>query len=422
MPSPDLVSSLTDEHVLRALMTHRRLTRAELATEVGISKPTAGESVRRLTARGLVADTGERTPGGRGRGRVGSYYALAPTLGPALAVAIAPEGVVAETVDVYGDTVARAERPVDRPTRPAQVAAALVAAATEVVRGRGVAGGGAAGGGGAGAVSGAGPAGGAGAVSGAGRAGAMAAARAAGGAGGAARVAVVSAADPVDRASGRLVHLPDSPFLVGELDPVALLAPLVSGPVVVDNDVNWAARSEHDRAPALRDFAYLYLGEGLGCAIVEDGAVRRGGSGLVGEIAHLLTVGPGGRALPFIAVFDELGLRRPGSTAIDVDRLLAGLDTTAPTLGAAIGGVIGAIVALADPERVLLGGPWGPAVLTGVRAATDRSPRTVPVHPARVDREPALTGVRADALARLRADVSAPDVTAPGDRPGPPPR
>ena len=80
-PSVDLVRSLTDEHVLRALMEHRRLTRAELAVEIGISKPTAGESVRRLTELGLLADTGERTPGGRGRGRVGSYYALAPTVG-----------------------------------------------------------------------------------------------------------------------------------------------------------------------------------------------------------------------------------------------------------------------------------------------------------------------------------------------------
>ena len=41
-------------------MQHRRLTRAELAAETGISKPTVGESVRRLTEAGLVADTGER--------------------------------------------------------------------------------------------------------------------------------------------------------------------------------------------------------------------------------------------------------------------------------------------------------------------------------------------------------------------------
>src|SRR3954454_2769496 len=130
-PSQDLVRALTDEHVLRALIRHRRLTRAELAVEIGISKPTAGESVRRLTERGLVADTGERTPGGRGRGRVGSYYAIAPTAGVALAVTITPAGVVAECIDVYGDTVAGAVRQVDRTTRPRQVAAALRKAVAE---------------------------------------------------------------------------------------------------------------------------------------------------------------------------------------------------------------------------------------------------------------------------------------------------
>ena len=66
--------------------------------------------------------------------------------------------------------------------------------------------------------------------------------------GAASALAVVSAADPVDRATGRLVHLPDAPFLLGELDPPAVLAELVDGPVIVDNDVNWAARAERDAA------------------------------------------------------------------------------------------------------------------------------------------------------------------------------
>jgi hypothetical protein len=44
--------------------------------------------VRRLTERGLVVDTGERTSGGRGR--VGSYFALALDVGTALAISVAP--------------------------------------------------------------------------------------------------------------------------------------------------------------------------------------------------------------------------------------------------------------------------------------------------------------------------------------------
>jgi DNA-binding Lrp family transcriptional regulator len=88
-PSLELLRGLSDEHVLRALMVHDRMTRAELAAYTGISKPTVGESVRRLVAAGVLVDTGERTTG---RGRIGSYYALAEDVGCALAVSVAPEG------------------------------------------------------------------------------------------------------------------------------------------------------------------------------------------------------------------------------------------------------------------------------------------------------------------------------------------
>ena len=160
---------------------------------------------------------------------------------------IAPEGIVAEALDVYGDVVARSEVPVTRSPGAGHVARTLKRVAGEVADGP-------------------------------------------------FRLAVVSAADPVDRESGRLVELPDSPFLLGALDPPAVLAELVDGPVTVDNDVNWAARAEHSggRAAGVRDFVYVFLGEGLGCAVLTDGEVRRGHAGLAGEIAYVMTVGPGG--------------------------------------------------------------------------------------------------------------------------------
>jgi predicted NBD/HSP70 family sugar kinase len=325
-PSLDMLRSLTDEHVLRALMAHRRLTRAELATRTGISKPTISESVRRLAATGLVVDTGERTTG---RGRVGSYYGLATDLGCGLVVSVAPEGVVAETVDAHGDVVGRAAEQVERPARPAQVARAVHTAI-----------------------------------------------RAAGGDGTRrSRLAVVSAADPVDRVTGRLVHLPDAPFLLGELALVDVLADLVDGPVLVDNDVNWAARAERAAAadPPIDDFVYLYLGEGVGCAVVTDGEVRRGHFGLVGEIAHVITTGPDGAAVAFTEVFRALGLRRPGSTAIDVDAVRTQIGSgegsaVVKALSRAICGVLAAAVALADPDLVVVGGTWGsdPAVLDAI--------------------------------------------------------
>src|SRR3954452_18807880 len=128
-PSLELLRSLTDEHVLRALMTEPRLTRAGLAARTGISKPTVSESVRRLTDAGLVRDTGERTTG---RGRVGTYYGLAADLGCALVASIAPEGVVAETLDVHGAVLAREVVPVRRPARPVLCRAPLRPAAQGV--------------------------------------------------------------------------------------------------------------------------------------------------------------------------------------------------------------------------------------------------------------------------------------------------
>ena len=77
-PTLELLRSLSDEHVLRALMAQRQATRAEIAAATGLSKPTVSESVRRLSESGSVVDTGERTTG---RGRVGTYYALPATTG-----------------------------------------------------------------------------------------------------------------------------------------------------------------------------------------------------------------------------------------------------------------------------------------------------------------------------------------------------
>lgn len=285
---------------------------------------------------------------------------------------ISPEGVVAETVDAFGTATARAEVGLGRAPGPHATARALTEAVTLVrsrVRGR-------------------------------------------------LRTAVISVADPVDRATGRLVHLPDAPFLVGDLDPAAVLADSVDcsvdGAVLVDNDINWAARAERATGCALGvdDFVYVHLGEGLGCAVVTDAEVRRGHHGLAGEIAHLYTAGPG-TALPFIEVFAELGLRRADSTAIDVDALRgaalgdsAAARRTRGALARAVGGVLAAAVALADPQLIVLGGLWGaePGIAEAIREHFAELPRSVPVVAAQVA-EPELAGARARAVEELRTAI-----------------
>lgn len=362
-PSLGLLRSLTDEHVLNELVAAGRLTRAELSARTGISKPTIAESVRRLTDEGLLRDTGERSTG---RGRAGSYFALADGLGSALAVEVTAAAIVAERLELSGETVGRAVEEVPADPQPDGVASALARAAERAI-----------------------------------------------GDTGPARLAVVSAADPVDRRTGRLVELPDSPFLVGELDPPTVLAPYVSGPVTVDNDVHWAARAELE-AGGPADFGYLYLGAGLGGAIVSDGAVRRGGGGIAGEVSHVITAGPDGRAMPFTEVFERLALHRPGSSAIDVPELLGRLAGTGPepvadAVAAAVCGVLVTIISLTDPELIIVGGSWGTdeRLLASVIELLQGQPRRTAVRPATEAADAPLTAVREFALTALRREVLA---------------
>ena len=340
-PTLELLRSLSDEHVLRALMSQRQATRAEIATATGLSKPTVSESVRRLSANGSVVDTGERTTG---RGRVGTYYALPATTGGALVVSLAPEGIVAEAVDVYGEVVARSQAPVSRSPGAGEVARTLSASPARWRR---------------------------------------------------ARSGSPSSAPPIPWTvrPGGSSSCPDAPFLLGALDAPAVLAELVDGPVTVDNDVNWAARAEHGHGRGVRDFVYLFLGEGLGCAVRQrrggparprragrrdrapgDGRSRRGGDAADGRLR---------RARPS-------PLRLHGDRRAGAARPSSRHGAAADALGRAVAGVLSAVVALADPAVVLVGGSWGrdPRVLRRWRASSPMRPATSRSKPPRSTTSP----------------------------------
>ncbi|HET6651212.1 MAG TPA: ROK family protein [Nocardioides sp.] len=70
-------------------------------------------------------------------------------------------------------------------------------------------------------------------------------------------------------------------------------------PVVVDNDANVTALAELELGAArgARDAVCITLGTGIGGAVVMDGDVRRGTSGLAGEFGHMQVV-PQGRPCP----------------------------------------------------------------------------------------------------------------------------
>lgn len=317
-PSLSVVRELTDRHVIDQLLAAAELTRAELSALTGISKPTISESVRRLSEAGLLTEAGQQV--GR-RGPAGTFFRLRAEVGSAVALSAGPDGVLAELIDLRGHPLARAHRLVSVPAMRSELEPLLTDATAQVVAA----------------------------------------------APGPVLAATLSVAGPVDRATGALVRLPDSPFLVDALDPVPLLTPILGVAPIVDNDVDWAALAERSEgcAQGVEDFVYVFLGPGLGGAVVSGGRVLHGHRGLAGEIAHVRTIGPGGRALRLVEVFAELGLRRPGSAALDLDRLRTVLDATTPvdsrradTIVTALAGVISSIGTVLDPRAVVVGGPW----------------------------------------------------------------
>ncbi|WP_404384486.1 ROK family transcriptional regulator [Knoellia locipacati] len=371
LPSLDLLRSLSDRHVLAAVASAGQLTRSGAATATGLSKPTVSQSVSRLLDAGVVIE-GERTSGGRGR--AGTYLTVNDAAGCALAVQAGPEGVVGEVVALDGRVLASRSRALSTPVTPGSLGRALTAVCRAL------------------ATDSPGPI----------------------------RVATVSVADPVDRRTGRVVELPESPFLVGELDPVTLLAPVLPVPPVVDNDVSWALLAEHTQgvAAAVDDVLYLYLDEGMGAAMWTGGRPLHGARGLAGEIAYSRTsVASRGSRTPRSGTLMEcvasLGYLREGSKAVDVESLVEDLDRgtgQARRLASAVGEIARAHAYLLDPALVVLSGRWGrhtEIVEAVTTALADAGGVSATVARAEVTDDAPLTGARIHALGELLATWSA---------------
>ena len=87
--------------------------------------------------------------------------------------------------------------------------------------------------------------------------------------------------------SGEVSHAVNLGLGRDTVDLATLLADLAPVPVVVENDVNAAAVGVHASDPDGGDLALLSIGTGLAAGLVVDGALRRGSSGVAGEIGHL---------------------------------------------------------------------------------------------------------------------------------------
>jgi predicted NBD/HSP70 family sugar kinase len=312
----------TDRRLLDETIRRGRTTRVELADATGYSRPTVSEAVRRLVAAGLLDATGLKETGRRGR--VGTFYELGSRAGWVLALAIDQSGVQARTADLAGRVLHESHRP---PTAAGDVEG-LVTSVRAAVR------------------------------------------HAAGG-GGPLRAIGVSIANPVDPGSHQIVPLAGTPFPEGLLSPAEMIGDATSAPVLVDNDVNLAALAEHraGRAVGATSFAYVYVGAGLGVGLYIGDQLIRGAHGLAGEIGYLPGVASGTLAGDLAAG----GLGRSDAPSTDVAAVLKLLDhaddDALGVLAEGVGRAIISVVAVVDPELVLLGGPVGthPALLPRVR-------------------------------------------------------
>lgn len=366
-PSLELLRTLSDRHVVAELLEVDLLTRAEIAARAGLSKPTVSESVKRLERRGVLVDSGEVSGG---RGRAGAYYTLRPDFGVGLSISVAAEGVLAERIDVRGEVAARESAAVPGKADADSIARLLRQVVTAAMSSSTVP----------------------------------------------VRAASLAMAAPVDQRTGRAVSVDHSPLPVGGLEPQEALAGLLDCPLRLDNDVNWIARAEHDGGAGreTEDFAYFYLGEGLGAALVVDGRVRRGWRGLAGEIAHACTTDTAGRSVGLIEVVHGLGLTRPGTSAVDVESLHQKLSgdgaegkRIVTELAQALGGVVTSAASLLDSELVVLGGPWadlpGLCEQVGQRAAAH--PLPVQVVRAKVVDDAVMVGLRVQVVRDLQESL-----------------
>ncbi|OAH49780.1 ROK family transcriptional regulator [Microbacterium oleivorans] len=218
-------------------------SRVELADATGLSAQTVSNIVQRLLDAGIVEEAG-RTSSGRGKPRTtlrlvgSSRYAVGVHLDPGLITVV--------VLSIDGEVVARHARATPRAQDPADTVAVLIEDIQAVLSESGID-----------------------------------------------RSRIVglgiAAPGPIDADRGIVV---DPPNLLG-WDRVPLrdaIAEATGLAVVLDKDVTAAAVAEKwVAAPGgAPNFAFLYLGTGLGVGLVVGDEVVRGGSGNAGEIGHIV--------------------------------------------------------------------------------------------------------------------------------------
>ncbi|MFH8422758.1 ROK family transcriptional regulator [Streptomyces sp. NPDC018038] len=318
--SPSTARAINDRFALRLLQDEGPLTATQLKTLTGLSRPTVADLVERLRGSGLVHVVGES--GAERRGPNAKLYGLVADRAHLAALDVRTRSVSVTVTDLLGVTLAEAAVPVgdDSDTGPAVEKA--VALLERTVREAG-----------------------------------------------ADRLHTVAVGAPglIDPATGELRDSSGLPAWHRRL--VGVLQERLPAHVLVENETNLAAVAElrEGAAREREDFVLLWLGQGVGAAVVLGGRLRRGASGGAGEIGFLPV--PGTSGLPSATGcdggFHELACAA-AVEALAADHGLTAAEALAsgpaPFLAAlarrlAIGAA--AVVSVLDPGCVVLAGETG---------------------------------------------------------------
>ncbi|RPK33370.1 N-acetylglucosamine repressor [Streptomyces sp. ADI92-24] len=335
--SPSTARAINDRLALRLLQQDGPLTATQLKTSTGLSRPTVADLVERLQGAGLIQVVGEA--GAERRGPNARLYGIVADRAHLAALDVRTDSVAVVVADLLGVTLAEATLPIGSETATDDAVERAVALVERTAKRAGTA---------------------------------------------PLHSVGIGAPGLIDPVTGELRDTTGLPAWHRTL--VRALQQRLPATVLVENETNLAAVAEH-RVGAARDhdtFVLLWLGHGVGAAVMLDGKLRRGASGGAGEIGFLPV--PGTMGIPSAVNCDggfhslvgsvslcELaaahgiaapaGGQEPGAAAA-VRSALAGtggseafLDTLADRL--ALGAA--AVVSVLDPGCVLLSGEVGRA-------------------------------------------------------------
>jgi predicted NBD/HSP70 family sugar kinase len=377
--TPGWLRTRNDRVALTLLLEHGPLTRNRIGELSGLSKPTAAQMVSRLEGAGLITVVGEASGG---RGPNAALYGVRNDRMRGVAIDISESLIASTVVDATGALHPTVER--ELPTRDRSPESDVRGAVSAAVEAAGVD-----------------PE--------------------------TIRIVCVGVQAAISDSGDRLSFtdtLPGWP----EIGARIRVERALGLDVIIDNDVNLAAIAERvvGATADAGSFALLWIGDGLGVAVDLGGTVHRGAAGGAGEIGYLsvpreatalapdaadLTDLIGGTAVAAIA-------RAHGATGSSLRELVEGisenrgaLEQLAPRI--ALG--ILPVIAVLDPEVVVLGGPTGLAggeMLAGlVRQQVSGLSRWNPAVVATgVSAHPVLAGARellvSEIRSRLHNDVT----------------